>query len=70
MKIPKLFNKRIRPSCEYCTYCNTDDPSVHICTLNKTMTDDGCKKFTYDPLMRMPKRSDDIETLNPSDFVI
>ena len=70
MRVPKLFNKKIRPSCNYCVYCNIDDSSVHICTLNKTMGDYGCKKFKYDPLMREPRKDVEVESLNPEDFVL
>lgn len=50
----KLFGKNIKPSCTYCLNSVYENDTCH-CIKNKTIIDDKCKSFKYDPLMRVPQ---------------
>lgn len=68
MKIPKYFNKKILPQCSYCHYCKIDDQDVYICTINRTIKNEKCSKFFYDPLMRIPDTTPQLADLELDDF--
>lgn len=52
--IMKLFGNRIKPDCSYC--CNgADAHSGYICTAKKSIKNGKCRKFRYNPTLRVPK---------------
>ncbi len=53
-KKKKLFGNQIADNCEYCTH-NVGSADKTHCSLQLTLENDSCKKFVYNPLMRMPK---------------
>lgn len=59
-----LFGANIVPSCTYCSHNRGDDENI-ICSVNCEMRDNHCKKYSYNPLMREPKR---IPNFNPNNF--
>ena len=67
----KLLNKSsITPACEYCVYgtMSVDNKTV-LCAKKGVMRyNSSCKKFSYDPLKRQPKRPMDLPEFDASDF--
>ncbi len=50
-----LFNKKIEPSCSYCTFGGRISPDEVICIKKGIVSSAGkCRKFKYDPLKREP----------------
>lgn len=60
----KLFGKNIKPSCTYCLNSVYENDTCH-CIKNKTIIDDKCKSFKYDPLMQCSAVSADSFTSTP-----
>ena len=50
-----LFNKKIEPSCSYCTH-GTKISGEEVACLKRGIVSSGgsCRKFKYDPLKRKP----------------
>ncbi len=52
-----LFRKKITRSCEYCLYGSKLDEAQLLCAKKGLLSQpDGCRKFKYDPLKRIPPR--------------
>ena len=49
----QLFGKNITPSCKYCNNAIFDNDGF-ICTQNRVLDDCKCKKFDYNPMLRIP----------------
>lgn len=50
----KLFGNNINPDCSYC--CNSADAhSGYICIVKKSIKKGKCRKFSYNPTLRVPK---------------
>lgn len=65
----KLFGENIEVSCEYC--CNgANAQSGYICTKNKSIKKGKCKKFVYNPTLRVPKSTEIIKEYSKEDFEI
>lgn len=63
------FGKNIKPSCEYCAFKNLhgDNP---LCTKNMHPINGCCKKYQYNPLLRIPAVTPKLDTksLSEEDF--
>lgn len=66
----KLFGGNIEPSCEYCSFGRVKDDGTIICYSGSTPTEGSCKRFSYDPLKREPKRIPPLQKYSPEDFMI
>lgn len=52
-----LFRKRIEKSCAYCAHSASIDDGQVLCTKRGVVPVDGkCRKFTYAPCKRIPKK--------------
>lgn len=65
----KIFGDVV-PKCEYCKHGHLGgDSKTILCSkkgvLNK---DDYCKKFSYDPLKRVPEKAPVLTEFKPEDF--
>ena len=60
------FGKNIEPSCEYCTHSIKKDEQI-TCSVNIQDTAAGCKKYSYNPLKRIPKTAPLIKKGNYND---
>lgn len=49
----KLFGGKILPNCEYCFHGAKKDCET-LCTLSLKLEEGKCKKFYYNPLLRIP----------------
>ncbi len=53
-----LFRKRIEKSCTYCSYGTQLEDGVVLCTKRGLISaDEACRKFSYDPCKRVPKKA-------------
>lgn len=68
VRVPEFFDKNIKPQCQYCKNCRVEDKNVYICTLNKVIRNNNCPKFIYDPLMRIPNTTPEIEKRDPQEY--
>lgn len=69
----KFFDKNIEPRCEYCSegFVSADGKSV-LCR-KKGIVDRGfhCRKFSYDPLLRIPRpKAPELPKFDPEEFKI
>ncbi len=52
-----LYSKNIDPHCAYCAHCKKDNDHQGVCDLRGIVALAGhCKKFVYNPLMRVPAK--------------
>lgn len=52
-----LFRKKIPRSCAYCLHSTRVADGQYLCVKKGLVnTDVGCRKFSYDPLKRIPPR--------------
>lgn len=59
-----LFRKDIEPRCAYCKYSARAEEETVICRKKGIRADtDHCRKFKYDPLRRIPPRSETVDFL-------
>ena len=67
-----LFRKNIERNCSYCVYSAKIIGSDNIMCSKKDMIpcDQGCKKFKYDPLKRIPVKAKpkDFSSMDDTDF--
>ncbi|MGN0114668.1 MAG: hypothetical protein ACI396_05035 [Acutalibacteraceae bacterium] len=67
----KLYGgKDIEPKCEYCANGDkSEDGTLIFCERKGILPPDyKCKKFKYDPLMRVPKVAPKLDEYSPDDF--
>jgi hypothetical protein len=65
----KLFGNNIKTDCSYC--CNgTDAQSGIICLAKKQIKKGKCRKFKYNPTLRVPKASEPLPKFTKEDFEI
>ena len=66
-----LFRKKQPRACEYCVYStNLSDGQVLCATHGIKTQDNSCRGFRYDPIKRIPPKSNtlDITKYNDEDF--
>lgn len=69
----KLLEKKKYPSvCETCLHGRLSPDGQNVLCIKKGIveTDGKCRKYSYDPLKRIPKKPLLVERANPSDFEI
>ncbi|MEM0530109.1 MAG: hypothetical protein ACOX85_04975 [Candidatus Pararuminococcus gallinarum] len=66
----KLFGNRIEPACIYCALGRPGrDDSIILCPKRGVVTPyHSCRKFSYDPLKRIPKKPRLLTQYSPDDF--
>lgn len=67
----KLYGTKIAPACSYCIYGTpASDRKMIFCRRRGVVSPYySCRKFRYDPLMRVPRRQE-LPQLDPSDFTL
>ncbi len=70
MSDSKFFDKSISPKCAYCLNGRPLSGGKEVFCLKNGICDpsDYCRKYSYDPLKRVPKVKDIGRDYNPSDF--
>ncbi|MBQ2756342.1 MAG: hypothetical protein IJF27_06675 [Oscillospiraceae bacterium] len=70
MKTKKLFGKNIEPSCIYCSNGTLTQNGDMIMCIKKGMVETNykCRKFSYDPLKRIPSGNAPMPEFSAEDF--
>ncbi len=65
-----FFSRDMPAACEYCEHGKVgSDPKMILCSKVGIVSPHySCKKFTYNPLKRKPKRIQKLPTFSSSDF--
>ncbi|MCI9508888.1 MAG: hypothetical protein HFF10_03970 [Angelakisella sp.] len=65
-----LFGSRIEPACRYCTHAreNTDGRMILCQHQGVVAPYYSCRRFHYDPLLRVPPRQAVLPKYDKSDF--
>jgi hypothetical protein len=68
----KLYGNSIAPLCEVCVHGRraADDRVILCIHKGVTQMTDRCRKFSYDPLRRIPYRQPEHATYTEADFAI
>ncbi len=68
----RLFDPHIEPSCSYCQYGTaTKDGLAILCRRRGVMLPDSfCRRFRYDPLLRVPSRQPRLPQYDAEDFTL
>lgn len=72
MKKSLLNNKKITPSCSYCTHGKIAPGGENVLCKKYGIveTEHSCRKFSYDVLKRQPKRPKALEKYDAKDFAL
>ncbi len=64
----KLFGMNINPDCTYCVHSDNEQ-DFFICKKGRKKIVNGkCRKFKYDPLLRVPKKTVNKTAYTEEDF--
>ena len=65
-----VFNKKLPRACAWCVYGKPSDYSDEVfCSKNGiTNKTDCCRKYSYDPLKRVPAKNRPADGYKPEDF--
>lgn len=69
MRKNKLFGKNIELSCNYCVHSQIKN-DCQFCTANRVIKNGKCRKYSYNPIMRVPMRMNNLPKYDPSDFAL
>ncbi|MDP4120612.1 MAG: hypothetical protein Q8876_06120 [Bacillota bacterium] len=64
----KLFGNHIQVDCHYCQNTKLHDENFYSCKLDRKLSKGKCRKFVYDPLLRVPQGSPILQTFDAKDF--
>ena len=64
-----MFGNDIIPDCNYCKNFIVT-PEESYCEYAKTIKKDKCRKFEYNPLLRVPQTAPAMMTFSKEDFEI
>ena len=65
----KLFGNNIPADCSYCKNMDPDSDAMN-CIKNKEIINGRCKKFNYNPFLRVPKGKPKMMEFSMEDFVL
>ena len=65
----KMFGNDIIPNCNYCKNFIVT-PEESYCEYSKTIKKDKCRKFEYNPLLRVPQTAPAMMTFSKEDYEI
>ncbi len=69
MKKIKLFGNNIEVSCSYCVHSKINN-GAQFCTMNKILKNGKCRKYEYNPMMRVPSKQNVLPKYKPEDFAL
>lgn len=67
MKKVRLFGANIPPDCSYCQNGIFNGGS-HVCCVKRTLRNGKCRKFEYNPTLRIPKQRRERQSFSADDF--
>lgn len=65
----KLFGAHIKPNCAYCENSSSEN-GISFCKKSRHIENNKCRKFRYNPLMRVPLHTTFKSKYNEDDFRI
>ncbi|MBR1535028.1 MAG: hypothetical protein IJ639_11715 [Ruminococcus sp.] len=65
----QLFGKNIVPACTYCVHSKKEG-NTQFCDARKVLKNGKCRKFVYNPIMRVPRGAAKLPTYKNDDFSI
>ena len=65
----QLFGKNIVPACAYCSHSKMEG-STQFCDAHKVLKNGKCRKFDYNPIMRVPHGAAPLPSFEQEDFVL
>ncbi len=65
----KLFGNNIEINCSYCQHSKIQN-GCQFCVVNKTLKNGKCRKFIYNPIMRVPKQAVKLQKYYEEDFLL
>lgn len=65
----ELFGNNIEVDCSYCVFLSEDDEGF-FCQKDRVIKNGKCKKFEYNPTLRVPKSDAPLIQFNKEDFEI
>ncbi|MFI3170225.1 MAG: hypothetical protein R3Y06_09805 [Faecalibacterium sp.] len=67
-----IYGKTIPPACEYCAHgSRAKNPDLILCTkLGVVSPLYHCRRYQYDPLLRVPKRMPKLPSFSSNDFTL
>ena len=70
MATERLFGNEISPACQYCAngFARSEGEQVLCMKRGVVPPDYSCRKFRYDPLLRVPPRPLPLEKYETADF--
>ena len=70
MSDKKFFDRSIRPACAYCAHARQISGGAEIFCIKKGVCkpEDSCRRYSYDPLKRVPKACGIGRDYSPEDF--
>ncbi len=63
----KLFGNNIQPDCSYCDNLLHNESTAY-CKKGKEIKNNKCRKFLYNPLLRVPKNAPALMSFSKEDF--
>ncbi len=65
-----LSEKELSPCCGYCEHANPAPDGEHVLCAKRgvMLPDSSCPKFSYDPLMRIPRQPLKLPDFNEEEF--
>ena len=63
----QIFGNNILPSCIYCAHSKAEGNS-QFCDIHRTLRNGKCRKFSYNPIMRVPRGAAVLPTFEKKDF--
>lgn len=67
MKKTKLFGANIEPDCSYCQN-GLFNGNIYVCCVKKSIKNGKCRKFYYNPTLRVPHKKQLFSDFTPEDF--
>ena len=64
-----MFGNNIETSCTYCENA-VIHPQGAICRLNRVIKNGKCRKFIYNPVMRVPLKQKKLQSFSKEDFTL
>lgn len=69
MTSERLFGSNIRPACKYCERVLQEIGDKMLCSKKGVvLSTNKCRKFIYNPLMRVPPKPRPVQKFEKSDF--
>jgi hypothetical protein len=63
----KIFGNNIMPSCIYCSHSKREG-DAQFCAIHRALRNGKCRRFDYNPIMRVPRGAAPLPSFEKKDF--